>query len=72
MVRLHRGIPSLVAKLPKRAILESAHRADVTGLYLIEGKLNLLLDKAIPTARGNVVWQRGIDGAAERIAIVEL
>ncbi|MCL7453988.1 MAG: hypothetical protein M8467_13175 [Anaerolineae bacterium] len=70
-VRLHRGIPSLVAKLPKSAILEIAQRADVTGLYLIEGKLNLLLDKAIPTARGNVVWQRGIDGAAERIAIVE-
>jgi hypothetical protein len=70
-VRPHRGVPSLVARLPKRAILEIAQRADVTRLYLIEGRLNLLLDKAIPTARGDVVWQRGIDGAAERIAIVE-
>ena len=70
-VRLHRGVPSLVARLPKRVILEIARRADVTRLYLIEGQLVPLLDSAIPTARGNVVWRRGIEGAGQRVAILE-
>lgn len=70
-VRLHRGVPSLVARLPKHVILESAQRADVAQLYLIEGKLEPLLDSAIPTARGNTVWNRGLQGTGQRIAIVE-
>lgn len=70
-VKLHRGIPSLVARLPKRVILEIAQRDDVTRLYLIEGQLVPLLDSAIPTARGNVVWRRGIEGDWRRIAILE-
>jgi hypothetical protein len=70
-VKLHRGVPSLVARLPKRVILEISQRADVTRLYLIEGELVPLLDSAIPTARGNVVWRRGIEGAGQRVAILE-
>jgi len=70
-VKLHRGIPSLVARLPKRVILEIAQRDDLIRLYLIEGELVPLLDSAIPTARGNVVWRRGIEGGGQRIAILE-
>jgi len=70
-VKLHRGVPSLVARLPKRVILEIAQRDDVTRLYLIEGELVPLLDSAVPTARGNVVWRRGIEGAGQRVAILE-
>jgi hypothetical protein len=70
-VKLHRGIPSLVARLPKRVILEIMQRDDVTRLYLIEGELVPLLDSAIPTARGNVVWRRGVEGAGQRVAILE-
>lgn len=70
-VRLHKGVPSLVARLPKRVILETARRGDVSRLYLIEGELAPLLESAIPTARGNVVWQRGFEGTGKRIAVVE-
>ncbi len=66
------GIPSLVAKLPKRVILEVAQRTDVVRIFLLGGELSPLLDSAIPTDRGNTVWQRANQGSGKRIAIIDI
>ncbi|MFQ5814299.1 MAG: S8 family serine peptidase [Anaerolineae bacterium] len=71
VVKVHRGTPSLSARLPKHVILQIEQRPNVARIYLIEGKLVPLLDSAIPTARGNVVWDREFQGTGVRISIVE-
>lgn len=70
-VKFQRGLPSLIAHLPKRTITKLTQRNDVTAVYLAEGELVLLLDAAIPTDRGDVVWKRGVNGSGVRVAVME-
>ncbi len=58
-VAAYTGMPSLTTVAPKRLIVELAQRADVSMIYLIEGKEQPALDSSVPTHRAPIVWGRG-------------
>jgi hypothetical protein len=70
-VMSYTGMPSVAARLPKRTILTLATRDDVSMIYLIEGETSDTLDTATSTDRAPVVWQRGINGTGQRVAVME-
>lgn len=70
-VKYHPGIPSLVAKLPKKIILQVVQRPEVERIYMMDDSLVPLLNIAIPSTRANIVWDRGYSGNGIRVAILE-
>jgi hypothetical protein len=65
------GMPSVAARLPKWAILALANRDDVAMIYLTEEQGFNTMDIAASTDRVPAVWQRGVDGTGQRVAILE-
>ncbi len=65
------GMPSVAARLPKWAILALATQEDVAMIYLTEERGSNTMDIAAPTDRVPAVWQRGINGSGQRVAIIE-
>ena len=59
-VSKHGFLPSVTTAMPKHKILELANRPDVERIFLIEGKLSMLLNDAMPANDVWPVWQRGI------------
>jgi hypothetical protein len=70
-ITAYTGMPSFTAILPKRVILELAHRPEVSAIYLVEAEAQPELDSAVPTSLAPVVWARGYDGNGVTIAILE-
>jgi subtilisin family serine protease len=70
-VKYHPGIPSLVTSIPKQMIIQAALRTDVERIYLIGGKLDMLLNIAVPTTKTNFVWDLGFTGSGVRVAVLE-
>jgi len=70
-VTIFDGMPSFVAILPKRVILELNSRAAVGEIYLIEDNERLAMDSAARTIRAQKVWNKGYDGSGVKIAILE-
>lgn len=71
-VTAYEGLPSFTAVLPQREILELAHRADVSSIYLVEAEKHLEMDSAAPTVLAPSVWGRGYDGSGVTIAILDI
>lgn len=67
------ALPSVVATLPKRQILQLEHRADVEMIYLVEEMAQPAMDVANQTTLVNQVRSSlGLTGAGQRIAILEM
>ncbi len=62
--------PLIFAEPSKATILDLAKRRDVDAIYLSRDYVDLI-NNAAKSARGDVVWARGITGAGVKIAVVE-
>jgi hypothetical protein len=64
-------LPAVQVTLKKEMIEEIANREDVQYIFLGESNEQLVLDSAIPSAHAPEIWDTGVDGSGELIAIVE-
>lgn len=71
------GLPAVMVKLPKRAIVELSQRSDVGRIFLTERPAGPALDVAVPSGRIPSLWQKQVGGlpldgeGGTRIGIVE-
>jgi hypothetical protein len=70
-VTSYSGMPSVATRLPKWAILALANRDDVSMIYLTEEQGANTMDTAASTDRVPAVWQRGINGNGQKVAVIE-